>query len=179
VRSEKSMGNPESAQYRQAYRLLLEARDLVVRGWSSGAPARDGEGRAVEPSHPSARSWSLAGALEAASGRRDGTNEDASARAVASAALAAAVSDSHSESEALRILEGAIRDLKARQRRQLDVVEINTKDPPLAVRCLRCGALYWKHGRREILALVQECPSCGYQGWSFAEPESQDRDDDG
>jgi hypothetical protein len=173
------MGNPESAKYRQAYRLLLEARNLVVRGWSSGAPARDSEGRAVEPSHPSARSWSLAGALEAASARHGGEKEDSGARAIAAAALAAAIRDGPSENEALRNLEGAVRELAARQRPRSDVTEITGSGETTAVRCLRCRTPYRKQARHEILEAAQGCPNCGYQGWSFAEEQPQDREDAG
>lgn len=53
--------NPKPELYVQASQILVGARDLVSRGWSGGAAARDGDGRAVDPLDPSARSWSLAG----------------------------------------------------------------------------------------------------------------------
>lgn len=96
----------------QARQILLDARDLVIRGWSSGAPARDGDGRAVDPLHSAARSWSLAGALEAASAKRiEGWSDESKekARAIVAAALATAVGSDASEAEALRDLDRAIR----------------------------------------------------------------------
>lgn len=171
------MGNPESAVHRQAYQLLLDARDLVMSGWSSAAPARDGEGRPVAPSHASARSWSLAGALEAAAARQDeGHDGEKGARshAIASAALAAAIRGNPSEAEALRHLEGAIREAAAGDGRQLGSVETTTNDGRTAVRCLRCGTPYRKQATHEVLEAAQGCPSCGYQGWSFAEEAPRD-----
>jgi rubrerythrin len=175
------MGNPEVEVDLQAYQLLLDARDLVIRGRSHGAHARDGEGRAVgravDPSHPSARSWSLAGALEAASADEvDGPSrqtEEARARAIAAAALVAAIRGD--ENEALRQLEGAIRELAARQGRTFDAAEVKANGQTTAVRCLRCGTPYTKQARHEILEAAQGCPSCGYQGWSFAKEEPHDR----
>jgi hypothetical protein len=82
--------NPEPELYLQASQILLNARDLISRGWSRGAAARDGDGRAVDPLHASARSWSLAGALEAVAVERiDGWNDEKEerARAIAEAAL--------------------------------------------------------------------------------------------
>jgi hypothetical protein len=105
--------NPESGLNRQASQILLGARDLVSRGWSRGAAARDGDGRAVDPLHPSARSWSLAGALEAAPVERiDGWNDEKEerARAIAAAAVATAIGGDASETEALRDLDRAIRE---------------------------------------------------------------------
>jgi hypothetical protein len=85
--------NPEPELYLQASQILLNARDLVSRGWSRGAAARDGEGRAVDPLHASARSWSLAGALAAVVVERiDGNDEkEERARAITEAALATAL----------------------------------------------------------------------------------------
>jgi hypothetical protein len=105
--------NPEPGLYLQASQILLGARDLVSRGWSRGAAARDRDGRAVNPLHPSARSWSLAGALKAADvARIDGWNDEKEerARAIAEAALATAVARDASETEALRDLNHAIRE---------------------------------------------------------------------
>jgi hypothetical protein len=105
---------PESELHVHAGRILLEARDLVVRGWSRGAAARNGEGRAVDPLHPSARSWSVAGALEAASARvTDGPEgeTDAKAPAIAAAALTTAIDSEATEDEGLRSLTRAIREL--------------------------------------------------------------------
>jgi hypothetical protein len=82
--------NPESELHHQASQILLEARALVLRGWSRGAAARDGEGRPVDPSHPAARSWSLPGAVAAASAKVSdrGGGEMERAPAMAAAALA-------------------------------------------------------------------------------------------
>jgi hypothetical protein len=105
--------NPEPGLSLQASQILLSARDLVGRGWSRGAAARDGNGRAVDPLHPSARSWSLAGALKAADVERiDGWNDEKEerARAIAEAALATAIAREASETEALRDLNHAIRE---------------------------------------------------------------------
>jgi hypothetical protein len=105
--------NPETGLYLQASQILLGARDLVRRGWSRGAAARDGDGRAVDPLHPSARRWSLAGALEAVAVERiDGWNDEKEerARAIAEAALATATVGDASETEALRNLNRAIRE---------------------------------------------------------------------
>jgi hypothetical protein len=99
--------NPEPGLSLQASQILLSARDLVGRGWSRGAAARDGNGRAVDPLHPSARSWSLAGALKAADVERiDGWNDEKEerARAIAEAALVTATVGDASETEALRDL---------------------------------------------------------------------------
>jgi hypothetical protein len=46
-------------------RLLEEARELVSQGWCRGADARDEAGKAVEPWHDAAQSWSILGALVA------------------------------------------------------------------------------------------------------------------
>lgn len=46
--------------------ILASARDLVARGWSRSADARDDSGRAVDAGSPTARRWSLLGALVAA-----------------------------------------------------------------------------------------------------------------
>lgn len=43
--------------------MLQEARGLLLRGWSRGAQARDGQGRVVLPWSDDASSWSLLGAL--------------------------------------------------------------------------------------------------------------------
>jgi hypothetical protein len=105
--------NPKPGLSLQASQILLSARDLVSRGWSHGAAARDGHGRAVDPLHPSARSWSLAGALKAADVKRiDGWNDEKEkrARAIAEAALATATAREASETEALRDLDRAIRE---------------------------------------------------------------------
>jgi hypothetical protein len=105
--------NPEPGLSLQASKILLSARDLVSRGWSRGAAARDGNGRAVDPLHRSARSWSLAGALKAADVERiDGWNDEKEerARAIAEAALATTIAREASETEALRDLNRAIRE---------------------------------------------------------------------
>jgi hypothetical protein len=51
---------------READQLLVRAEELLARGWCQTALALDEEGRLVEPWSPSARSWSLLGALLAA-----------------------------------------------------------------------------------------------------------------
>jgi hypothetical protein len=114
--------NPESELHRQASQILLEARDLVSRGWSRGAAARDGEGRAVDPLHPSARSWSLTGAVEAASAKvSDGRQNRAPA--MAAAVLATAI-ESEASDEGLRGLDRAIRDVTLPEGQRADVVPI-------------------------------------------------------
>jgi hypothetical protein len=78
----------------RAQAVLHEARNLVRRGWSQGAAARDAQGNPVDATDPSARSWSLAGALEAAAAMESkaGMSEQDEMRAglMAAAALAAA-----------------------------------------------------------------------------------------
>lgn len=44
-------------------RMLVEARNLVARGWCQGSGAESEGGEAVEPWNPSARKWSAEGAL--------------------------------------------------------------------------------------------------------------------
>jgi hypothetical protein len=101
------MGNhPDSELHLEACQILLDARDLVLRGWSRGAAARDGEGRAVDPFHPSARSWSLAGAVEVAAAERiDGWDDEKAekARAIAEATVATAIGGDASETERCEI----------------------------------------------------------------------------
>jgi hypothetical protein len=46
-----------------AERMLAEAYELVYSGWCQGAPARDANGREIEPGSAFARSWSAPGAL--------------------------------------------------------------------------------------------------------------------
>ncbi len=46
--------------------LVLDARDLIERGWCQNSPALSGTGRAVEPTSAHARRWSALGALVAA-----------------------------------------------------------------------------------------------------------------
>jgi hypothetical protein len=119
--------NPESELHRQARQTLLEARDLVLRGWSRGAAARDGEGEPVDPLHPSARSWSLAGAVAAAAANvSDGRKShiEAGASAAALAALATTLESEPSDNEALRGLDRAIRGLAIPEGHQADVVPI-------------------------------------------------------
>src|SRR6266536_4679265 len=43
--------------------MLMEARGLLLRGWSKGAQARDGRGHIVNAWRGDAASWSLVGAL--------------------------------------------------------------------------------------------------------------------
>jgi hypothetical protein len=43
--------------------VLRNARDLVARGWTQGADARDSAERPVHPWDPEARSWSALGAM--------------------------------------------------------------------------------------------------------------------
>jgi hypothetical protein len=105
--------NPEPGLHLQARQILLGARDLVRSGWSSGAAARDGDGRPVGPLHFSARSWSLSGAIEAASATRIELWSDEcreKARAIAEVALATAIGGDASETGALRGLDRAIRE---------------------------------------------------------------------
>jgi hypothetical protein len=113
--------NPKPELHVDACEILLEARDLIVRGWSHGAAARDGGGRAVDPLHPAARSWSLAGALEAAAARAaqgSGGETEARAQAIAAAALATAVESEASADESLHSLALAICELTPPEERR-------------------------------------------------------------
>jgi DNA-directed RNA polymerase subunit RPC12/RpoP len=158
------MGDPESAPRVRAYQLLRDARALLVRGWTRGARARDADGRAVDATHPSARSWSLAGALEAASARqagaRDGDAEAARARATALVALMAVV-----------------REQTPSEDREADGAAPKANDGKSGVRCLRCGAFYRRQAGHVSLETAAACPRCGYQGWASAEDEPRDRED--
>jgi hypothetical protein len=49
-----------------AVALVLDARELIERGWCQSAPAVNQTGRAVEPTSTHARKWSALGALIAA-----------------------------------------------------------------------------------------------------------------
>ena len=141
--------NPESELQSQACQILLEARDFVSRGWSRGAAARDGEGQQVDPSHPSASSWSLAGAVAAASAKVSDRCEgemEARAPAMAAAALATTLEGKASDTDGLRGLDRAIRDLTLRQ--DADAVPVerdrrraarNTRDAHRANGAARCG----------------------------------------
>ncbi len=51
--------------------MLMEARGLLLRGWSHGAQARDARGRVVNAWSVEAASWSLVGALLASWHRHD------------------------------------------------------------------------------------------------------------
>ena len=51
--------------------MLMEARGLLLRGWSKGAQARDGRGQIVNAWSHEASSWSLVGALLASWHRHD------------------------------------------------------------------------------------------------------------
>jgi hypothetical protein len=51
--------------------MLMEARGLLLRGWSKGAQARDGRGHVVNAWSAEAASWSLVGALLASWHRHD------------------------------------------------------------------------------------------------------------
>ena len=127
--------NPESELQVHARQILLDARDLVVRGWSQGAAARDGQGRAVDPLNPAARSWSLAGALDAAAARASSNGHademEAKAQAIAAAALATALESEASENESLQSIARAIRELKLRNR-NAPVAEIDPQLRPAA-----------------------------------------------
>jgi hypothetical protein len=153
---------PESELQVHACRILLEARDLVVRGWSRGATARDGEGRAVDPHHPSARSWSLAGAVEAASARvTDGPEgePDAKASAIAADALATAIDSEPSEDEGLRRLTRAIRELDGPRAPR------DTRGAQHAAGGGRCGVC-----RRELAQEGLHLISAGQMVGSFCSP---------
>jgi hypothetical protein len=152
------MGTRERDVQLRACQLLLDARSLVGNGWSGGAPARDGDGNAVDPLHHSAVRWSLVGALDAACARqldgRGGERDEAKARSLAFAALAAAIDGDGSEDETMGALDRAIRELEA---------------PRITVRCLRCRTHYTKRMSHDVLDAEAGCPRCGYQGWSFVE----------
>jgi predicted RNA-binding Zn-ribbon protein involved in translation (DUF1610 family) len=175
------MRDPESAPHAQAHQLLQDTRELVVRGWSAGARARDVEGRPVDPTDPSASSWSLAGALEAAAAGhakgRDGDGEFARARAIALAALSAAIRGTPSGNEALRYLEGAIRELAPSDGRRFRAATMKAKEGTVAVRCLQCGTTYARRARVGTVAGIPGCPRCGYQGWAFVDAERRDGQD--
>lgn len=150
--------NPESELHRQASQILLEARDLVSRGWSRGAAARDGEGRAVDPLHSSARSWSLAGAVAAASAKvRDGSKGEMEARApaIAARALATAI-ESEAENEGLQSLTRAIRELAPANGRRPQASSIGPDGLGAmrgkAVRCGICTRELGQEGLRLISA---------------------------
>lgn len=51
--------------------MLMEARGLLLRGWSKGAQARDERGHVVNAWSDEAASWSLVGALLASWHRHD------------------------------------------------------------------------------------------------------------
>ena len=51
--------------------MLMEARGLLLRGWSKGAQARDGRGQIVNAWSGDAASWSLVGALLSSWQRHD------------------------------------------------------------------------------------------------------------
>jgi len=51
--------------------MLMEARGLLLRGWSKGAQARDDRGHIVNAWNGEAASWSLVGALLATWHRHD------------------------------------------------------------------------------------------------------------
>ena len=63
--------------------MLMEARGLLLRGWSKGAQARDGRGHIVNAWSGDAASWSLVGALLASWHRHDDKLDEAQATAVA------------------------------------------------------------------------------------------------
>jgi hypothetical protein len=154
--------SPESELHVHACRILLEARHLVVRGWSRGAAARNGEGRAVDPLHPSARSWSVAGALEAASARvTDGPEgeTDARASAIAAAALTTAIDREATEDEGLRSLTRAIRELDGARAGR------DTRGAQRANGAARCGVC-----RRELAHEGLHLISVGQMVGSFCSP---------
>ena len=150
--------NPESELQSQACQILLEARDLVLRGWSRGAAARDGEGHPIGPSHPSARSWSLAGAVAAASAKvSDGCEGEMEARAptMAAAALATAI-DSEAGNEGPQSLTRAVRELAHAEghQPQLSSIEPNGRGAvrSKAVHCGVCTRELAREGLRLISA---------------------------
>jgi hypothetical protein len=143
--------NPGSELQSQACQILLEARDLVSRGWSRGAAARDGEGQPVDPLHRSARSWSLAGAVAAASAKvSDGGEGEMEPRApaMAAAVLATTLESEASDTDGLRGLDRAIRGLTLRKGHRADAAPIerdrrrparNRRGAQRADRVARCG----------------------------------------
>jgi hypothetical protein len=171
------MGTHQEPEHQaHARQLLLNARDLVVRGWSCGAAARDGEGRAVDPLHPSARSWSIAGALEAASARvahgRKG-EMDARAPAIAAAALAAAI-EGEAENEGLQSLTRAIRELAPAKGRRPQASSVGpdgrgaireTRGARRTNKAVRCGVCT-RELRQEGLRLI----SAGEMVGAFCSP---------
>jgi hypothetical protein len=55
--------------------LLRDAQQLVERGWTQHADSRSADGDEVEPWSPNAQSWSLLGAIVAASERLTQMNQ--------------------------------------------------------------------------------------------------------
>jgi hypothetical protein len=155
------MGNRED-ELRRARQILSDAVELVRSGWSQGAPARDGDGTPVDPADPSARSWSAAGALDAAAGRPRSictSAENVRAREIAAAALQLSLRSDGDSRDGLNGRDGAIRHLS---------IAAEHRDE-IAVECLRCGSRYAKPASRDILAGGAGCPTCAYQGWTFAD----------
>ena len=116
-----------------AERWLVEAYELVERGWCCGATAEDEVGRAVDPASDEAVRWSAAGALLAV-WRRSGGDDEIGLRAlqIAHLAVAAAVKDiPTSWNDALgrrrhELLEGVLVALSL----VLDPVLFGNGDPP-------------------------------------------------
>jgi hypothetical protein len=72
--------------------MLMEARGLLLRGWCHGAQARDERGHIVPALSEDASSWSLLGALLAASRDHDlELDEDFDARSAEALALGDAI----------------------------------------------------------------------------------------
>ena len=114
-------GAAANAPQVSAEQLLREARALVAAGWSQQARARDADSQPTDPWSPSARSWSVIGALVAAwaSHRPSGSEREAAIRAFqeANLALLAVLGDSpaswndapgRTQQEALAALDRAI-----------------------------------------------------------------------
>ena len=56
--------------------IIVDARELVARGWCQNADALDAGGRPVPPDSPAARRWSLLGAIVAGAGGAERLRSD-------------------------------------------------------------------------------------------------------
>ena len=68
--------------------ILIDATELVRRGWCQGDDARDAKGRKVAPGSPSACRWSLLGAIVASAGCAERLQDRRTLADVAMASLA-------------------------------------------------------------------------------------------
>ena len=97
--------------------LLLHARELIQRGWTQHADARDADRRPVQPWNSHAVAWSLLGALVAALEAETAENEPLAVGqlAIACVALAAVIEHDSLESwndDATRSLDDVLHALE-------------------------------------------------------------------